>query len=418
MRGAAHFLICALKIIRNYSSEEFYQIQEMKMRDLSDALESALKSPKLSHFVDYLQFLIIDEYFCQSLEVESGPFINYLKESYKIKGWGLIEEELLKKSIILAKSQQDYNTAVQDSWRLRLQMDKSKNTSKFSNTSNNSNSNDNTYVEDWCLIHAQMYQEPIRINFSSSNLINCNLKFDKKKCEIFEECQVELNIYIKKNCGFEFELESIGIFFDNEQIEPIIFSSVQVSPKISNDTSITKNCTLIPGKILKLKKSFIPTRIGKLKLSFVTMQLKRPFLALQFDDSAFLHQQNSEKFNEESLEFVRICQKAQKSSLSLRVEAQRPRISFEIMANSLELAYTEASISVTVTNLMEQAIKTEFEHFDEKYEIDLGPKEVQTLSLKHKTTEKEERVKIKVSRTIFSWFVFFICRLGRGSIWN
>lgn len=387
MRGAAHFLIYSLKIIRKYSGEEVYEVQELKMRDLSDALEFALKSPHLSHFVDYLQFLIIEQYFCQSLIEESGPFINYLKESSKIKGWKLIEKEIWKRSIIIAKSQQNYKTAVQDSWKLKI---------------SSSNTND---VEDWCLIHAQMFQEPIRLNFSSTDIINCNLRFHKRRCEIYEECQVELNIYTKRDCGFEvFEVESIGIFFDNEQVEPITFTcesalastNTNCVTSTTNDYTYNSGLNLRPGKILRLVKPFTPSKVGKLKISFVTMQLKTPFLALQFDDSAFLHQQNSEKFSEESLEFVRLCQKTLKSSLSLKVEALKPKIQVDFLVNSFALAYTEVPISVTVSNIMEHAVITEFLHCNEKYEINLGPKEVQNLSLRHKTSAIEEPVNIKV----------------------
>lgn len=385
MRGAAHFLIYSLKIIRKYSGEEVYEVQEMKMRDLSDALESALKSPHLNHFVDYLQFLIIEQYFCQSLMEESEPFINYLKESSKIKGWKLIEEEIWNKSIILAKSQQNYKTVVQDSWKLKI---------------SSSNTND---VEDWCLIHAQMFQEPIRLNFSSTDIINCNLRFHKKRCEIFEECQVELNIYTKRDCGFElFEVESIGIFFDNEQIEPITFTcesaivSSTCTTSITNDYNNRSNLGLRPGEILRLVKPFTPSKVGKLKISFVTMQLKRPFLAFQFDDSAFLHQQNSEKFGEESLEFVRLCQKSLKGNLSLKVEALKPKIQVDIMVNSFALAYTEVPISVTVSNIMHYAVITELVHCNKKYEINLGPKEVQSFSLRHKTSAIGEAINIKV----------------------
>ena len=423
MRGAAHFLIYALKTIKNYSgNEEVYQVQDMKMRDLSDALESALKIPQLIHIVDYLQFLIIEEYFCQSLIEESGPFINYLKESEKIKGWKLIEEEILSKSILISKSQRNYKMAVVDTWR----------------RANNFNldKGDIGNFEDWCLIHAQMFQEPIRLNFSStdSDLINCNVKFHKKVIGIFEECQLELNIYTKKRCVFDFQLESIGIFFDNEQLEPVTFVCSSGDGIYSADGTDTygsgsgtgtgtdgtdgtddnhadtltdihtgnldnlRNLQLKPGKVLKLKTSFYPSKVGKMKISFVTMQLKRPFLALQFDESTFLHQQNSEKFNEESFEFSRICEKTKKTNLSLIVEALRPRINVEIMVIEFVLAFIEISISVKITNLLEQAVITEFLHENEKYEINLGPKEVQILSLRHKITEIENtKITIKVN---------------------
>ena len=370
MRGPAHFFIYSLNVIKKYSGDDVYQVQESIMRDLGDALDSALKHAGLGHFVDYLQLQILEQYFKQSLIEESGAFINYLKESTKLKGWKLIEKEVLKKSILLAKSQQNYQIAVVDEWRIGGEIE------------------DSDSFEDFCLMHAQIFQEPIRLIFYN-NLINCNVKFTLKTCEIFEECQVELNIYTSKKCRpFDcFEVESIGIFFDNEQVEPITFHSDNVY-------------CLKPGEILKLKSSFNPTRIGKLKMAFVTMQLKRPFLALQFDDSVFFHQQNQ---NSESLEFWRICEKTLKTNLTLKVEAIKPKLKVEIlMKKGTKLAFTEIPFLLKITNLsLEHSLMTEFTFENQKYEICLSPNETQKLNLKFVVGCVLTRVKIR-TRTRFN----------------
>lgn len=369
-----------LKYLKTSQTVQDYQCQEMIMRDLAEALDSAVKNPNLSYLVDYLQLMILEQYFTQSLISESREFLNYLKNSDKIKKWSTIEAEVLSKSVIEAKACQNYQMAVIDEWQ---KMDeKQKDWESF---------------EDWCLIHSQSSQEPVRINFPLHKAaLQCNVRFMKKSCIVNEVCPIELNILNIQSV--EFHPESIGIFFDNDTVEPLTF--------------ICKNESFKPGKITKFKGDLRPTRRfgnGKIKISFVTMQLRKPFLALQFDDSFFLHQQNCEKLKVNSYQFSRICQTTLKSQLTLKIEPLRPKINVEIMIQeySILLSGSVIPVCVSIKNAAEHATITTFRHEGQDYVINLEPNEAQTISLRYKTLAGLSKFKIKVISKLLITGIFF-----------
>lgn len=372
MRGPAHFLIYSLrmklKFLKTSKAVQDYQFQETIMRDLAEALDSAVKNPNLGYFVDYLQLMILEQYFSQSLIVESRDFLNYLKDSVKIKKWKLIEGEVLSKSVIEAKGSQDYQTAVIDEWHRTGGIE-----------------GDSESFEDWCLMYAQVTQEPIRLNFPlHQTAMLCNVLFMKRSCTVNEVCGVELNI-LSVN-PVEFYPESIGIFFDNDTIDPITF--------------ICENETFIPGKIARFVGEFSPKRrvgSGRIKISFVTMQLRKPFLALQFDDSCFLHQQNCEKLKVENYEFSRICHATLKSQLTLTIEPLKPKLCVEIMMESqIFLVGYVIPVSVLVRNTTEHPVISVFNHEGQEYTLNLEPNETQSLSLRFTMPIGPSKMKLKV----------------------
>lgn len=370
MRGPAHFFIYGLSQVEKYLKyhTEAFQIQEMILLDLSEALDSALKQANLGYFVDFLQILILNQYISSSID-DSKAFINYLKTSTKIRKWKFIESDILKKSVEEAKREQDYQTAVIDEWQKGIE--------------------DSGSFEDWCLMYAQMYQEPIRL-VNVNKYIYCNVRFLKRTCEIFQPCGIELNIYIRKSDKevVVFKPESIGIFFDNESIDPITFDCQE---------------ELKPGEVKTFRSEFVPSKLcknGKLKISFVTMQLKRPFIALQFDDSCFFHQQNcpSEKFLYESMEFIRLCQETLKNMLTLRIEPLKPQVEVNIQyKESFVLVGSELAVLLNFENATEHATMTNFTFNYVDFKIELGPNESRSIGVKYKVPNEVHCIKIKVN---------------------
>ena len=400
MRGPGHFFIYGLieveKYLKYFNSHEennIYQIQEMIMKDLSEALDSSVNNTKLEYFVDFIQILILKQ-FIGTFQDDSIEFINYLKTSKKIKGWKFIESFILKKSISLSiREGQNYEQAVIDTWRCNEPIE------------------DFNLFEDWCFMNASVIDAggnaysyagadsstptirnnahtcPIRLNFNAdeSKYVFCNVKFSRRRCEIFEPCEIELNILSTK---YTFKPESIGIFLNDEESDPITFIC-------------TENDHFIPGKVQSFKSEFIPTKIGKVKISFVTMQLERPFLALQFDESCFLHQ-SEEKVGRENIEFIRICQSTSKTNLKVEVEPLRPKVTFSLQFKESKMILMESDLAVllNIKNETIHSIMASFQFENKEHDVYLGPKEVKTLGLTYHVPNHPSFISITVMNRI------------------
>jgi hypothetical protein len=335
MRGPAHFLIFAISMAVKYvatsNSDDSYYLQESIMYDLGAALESALKNPKLEYFVDYLQILILEQYEQTSDQLsEAGiVYLNYLKNCPKLDGWQL-KQYFLEKSISLV-SQQDYKSAAIDIWT-------------WSFYQKTFNLGYTALFEDLCLMHKQVFNESIRFNFPHflNKFIFCSVKFTQPSCPISDECFVELYIYNAFE-GYDVYPESIGIFFDDQSVEGVSF--------ICTESDVFK-----AGNIFKFKGAFVPKKYGngELNISFITMQLSKPCLVLQFDDSSFLHQQSKQSIDSfDLLDFSRFSSRIQRSGLKLKIEPVKPELSieFEVLNSDKILIGLWTPILVKIDNL-------------------------------------------------------------------
>lgn len=377
MRGSAHFLIYSLINARKYfkiglkETEITYRVHDLVLKDLSEALELSIKQSNLVYFVDFLQILVMDQYLTQGLTEEVRPFLDYLKSSPILRGWNkIICSLILVNSVKILKLSQEYYQAAMDLW----------NQKRITNVSE---------LEDLCILQSQMNQEPIRFNFPQNyQYLRCAVGFLQPKCEINDKCEIQLIVYNSKD-SIKFHPESIGIFFDNEQVDPltILCGSEDV---------------FMPGNVKLFRSVFTPFQMvnGKLKISYVTMQMKEPFLAVQFDDSSFVHMQNSHRFKCDSIEFMRKCQKMLRSKLSLQIEPIKPKLSVVFTTKeSSFLVGSDIDVSVQIENLRAHSTSLSFNHRGENFYITLEPHSKKSLQMKFVAEfSKNWKISLKVLR--------------------
>jgi len=394
MRGPAHFLICAISIAKRYLkssiADDSYYLQESIMFDLGFALESALKNPKLEYIVDYIQILILERYkssYYSSVASDRIPeeaiaYLNYLKACPKLDGWPM-KKSFLEDSIA-SSSQKDYKSAAIDIWSLSCLQKGFK-------------LSDAALFEDMCLMHKQVFNESIRISFPlfANKFLFCSVKFGRPSCTIFDECSVDLLVYNAFE-SYDIYPESIGIFFDDESVEGISF--------ICTKTDVFK-----AAQVTKFSGSCKPSKFGhgKLKISFITMQLVKPFLALQFDDSVFIHEQQNE--NSINFNFMRVSRKIQRKALQLKIEPLKPNLCIEFEMKDSKEIFTDVwyQVLVKVSNLTDHATIVDlFENSGSGVEIgesiamhhlNLCPRGVETLSLMYKFNGSTKKIKLKLS---------------------
>ena len=428
MRGPAHFLIfaisCAKSYIKSSTDGATYQIQEMILNDLKDALEDASRNPNLGYFVDCLQILILNQYEAldkvRILPNEAMIYLNYLKEdSDNLLKWkGSLLTEILEKSIESAKGQQNYQTAVIDTWKLSTLINNNMNNLKY-------HKQNFEIFQDWCLIHQQITNESIRLNFPKlpNNILFCTVTFMNEACQVLDFCEIELNIY---NGGmFDFFPESIGIFFDivdgdgdnknvniktienqddyNENIiEPLTFICNDDESKFEIGKIVTFKGTFSPSLVLSKSKTIIRKQV---KISFVTMQLKNPFLALQFDEFCFSYRErelnnssSNNNINNYNREFSRLCEKTSKKQLYLKIEPVKPKVLIEFDFNCEDLVVgIWHVVKLKITNLTKFPTITNFKLSTVKdcEIINLSCDEIKFLNVKFRN-ENLNRSKLKI----------------------
>lgn len=99
--------------------------------------------------------------------------------------------------------------------------------------------------------------------------VYCCVRFLREAVRVFDECEVELGVL--NVSGRAFEPESIGVFFSDDQIDPVVFDVAAA--------------VFAPQKETVLRACFPASKPTCAKVGFVTMQLKRPWISLQYASS-------------------------------------------------------------------------------------------------------------------------------------
>lgn len=338
LRGPSNYFLYAVKLAKSYlkvsESSDVYQIQEMILKDLYDALEYAKMNSKLVYMTKYIEFMIT-EYTGDTTAVN----INSL-----CAGWKVLEDGLLVSSIKQYRNQQSYIKVIKGELLRGIR--------DFSN------------FDDWCMMVSECELDTTRRpSFNvSSDFLFCCVGFKQRNCLVFEECEIELSIYTK----LPMELESFDIVY--------------------SDSRFTNNfvCCTQGGGVYKFK----PEKVGKLRIQAVKLNFSRPNLSLRFEETSLQHQQNSEKnFPKMSLDFTRKCQKTLKSMLQLRVEPLKPKVKItvqDIEEEIIILMGSEIEVKVTLSNETYLPCLIDLVVDEGIVGLELGPEECKEIGIKAK----------------------------------
>lgn len=318
MRGPSNYFLYAVKLAKEYlkvSEAEVYQVQEMILKDLCDALEYAKMNDKLVYMTKYIEFMIAE--YTQHTEIGS------------LYGWNLLEDDLLESSINQYKNRKSYTEAIKGELSRGIR--------------------DLNTFEDWCMIASTTGR--LRLDILSSDFLFCCVGFKKRNCLVFEECEIE---------------------FKMETVPSMVLESFEIIYSDTTYRSSFKYCTEY-GTVYKFKTE----KVGKLKIQSVNLNFSRPNLTLRIDESCLQHQQNSEKnFSKMSLEFLRKCQQTLKSMLQLRVDPLKPKVKFTFKdPEGIVLKDSEIELRMTLQNetFLPCLIETR------GITIDLGPEETKDI---------------------------------------
>lgn len=383
--GQAHFLVYSIMnaqaFLRQDSGQESYQVYEQLIADLTMAIESC--PSKMAHLSLFLQLQLVSHYSTFGADEASKPFLEYLKTETSMLRWNHICKMILDRSLSLGKAAQESSKQIEDIWSL-ASLD-----GKFTNFE---------HLSILALNHNELSAQSALLNFAviRNNLLLCSVKFCKRAMCVLDANTVKLMLFNRSNEPLL--IESIGVFFNNEQVEPAI-------------AAITEPISIPSRTTVKLDVEFFAKIITPepLTVSFVTMQLKQPFLALQYGYEQLQSAQNlpHEFWDEfrglEGVKFLNFCSSVLKRNSKCNIRKVGPKVIVNFQTNGTAYTAIPCSATIVLSNESDQCVNCELTLATDKFtilqddqgkvlqqpiEVDaIRPSESKTISFKIKAFE-------------------------------
>lgn len=349
--GQAHFLVYSIlnaqAFLRQDSGQESYQVYEQLIADLTMAIESC--PSKMANLSLFLQLQLVSHYSTFGADEASKPFVEYLKTETSMLRWNHICKMLLDRSLSLGKLVQETSKQIEDIWSL-ASLD-----GKFTTFE---------HLSMLALNHHELSAQSALLNFAliPNNLLLCSVKFRKRAICVLDANNIELALFNRSNEPLS--IESIGVFFNNEQVEPAI-------------VSITEPISIPSHKMIRLNAEFSTSIITSepLTVSFVTMQLKQPFIALQYGSEQLLSAQNlpHEFWDDfaglEGIKFLNFCSSVLKRNLKCNIRKVSPKVNVMFQTNDIVYTAIPSPATIVLTNESDQTINCELNLATDKFAI-------------------------------------------------
>lgn len=341
LRGPSHLLLYSILTSVRYmkinNGPDSFIVQEQLISDLISAIKSCPEM--LSHLSIFLQLLLIKQYEHFGMNERNKLVVDYLTGEQVLQHWHLLQKFALRHSLQLYSLTQDNEGQLIDTWSLACLE------GQFSDF--------NQFCAD-CRSFFQASTRPAFLNFSliPNKFLLCSVKFSKKSLRIDDENSAELAIY--NNCCHEFIIESIGLFFNSQEFDAVVFD-------------LDSPLAVAPFSMVKLRKSFLISKASEHPISaaFVTMQLNLPFLAVQFEHGNLLWSNNISSFSWEScaspdyFHFVAFANSVLKRHLHFSVSKIKPSLWAEFKTESKCYRAVPVPLKIAIHNNNDQPINTE-----------------------------------------------------------
>ncbi len=248
-RGPAHFLLYSilnsLSVLKYSNDIDPLSVHDQVISDIITAIQSC--SDNLLHLNVYLQLELIRQYGSFGANEASKPFVDYLKTEALIKGW---------KNLLHSVHGYETEQQISDAWSLACLDVKFTDYPSFCQSA---------------LSYFEYTTKPEILNFSiiPNKFLWCAVKVAKNRLQIGEENVADLAIF--NNSPHEMAVESVGIFFSDEAFDAVVFE-------------LEGPLAIHPFSMVNLQTKFCPSKASDcpIAVAFVTMQLKQPYISIQY----------------------------------------------------------------------------------------------------------------------------------------
>ncbi len=351
IRGPAHFFVYSIlnsvSALKMISGSDALLIHDQLISDIINAIQTCPDS--FVHLNIYLQLQLINCYESVGAEEASKQFVEYLKNEMLIKRWKNIFKAVLNHSLQSIKSQQIEEAHVLDHWSLADIESKLIDFPKLCRDS---------------LKFFECSARPAFLNFMTvpNKILLCAIKIEKRMIHIGDQNRAVLAIF--NNSAETFIIESIGMFFNNDSFEPVVFD--MQSP-----------LNLQPFAMSKLETIFSPDRAseGPLCVAFVTMQLKQPYVSIQFNASDLLFSDTISNVSwnscvsEDGFKFMSFVGSILKRNILLTVSKINPSLLVEFKVQARCYKAVPVPVQVVIVNTTNQPIVGEIMFSSETFSI-------------------------------------------------
>lgn len=331
-RGQSHFLVYSIltsKLFASIASEsESFFAHDRMITDIVTALQSCPET--FSYLSIFLQLQLIKQYENFDSEEASKSFVEYLKSEKLLRNWNHLGKYVFNHAKKLYKSVHDADKKALSTWSLACLENRFENFSQFC---------------DDCQNFMTVSKAPIFLNFAyiSNKFLFCSVKIAKSLMQIGQENVAHLSIY--NNSEDEISIESVGLFFNEQNFDEIVFE-------------IGESLNIKPFSLANLKSSFSSFKAFDVPVSvaFVTMQLKQPYLALQYDRMNFSWSNNISDHlwkcfsSNDGAKFISFANSILKRHLQFTVTKAQPELRLEFALKAKCYRAVPVPLNVTIFN--------------------------------------------------------------------